>query len=145
VLHAGEDRLCVVCPVDHPLARKRRITLDSLAGHPLVLTAAGTSVRAVVDAAFEQAGMAPILTCEPMYMMTAVAMVRAGLGLTILPGSSREILAEPSVVARAIDDPRFVRPIALVKKRGRTLPPVTEAFVTAIAPALAGTRKGKGK
>jgi DNA-binding transcriptional LysR family regulator len=145
VLHAGEDRLCVVCPVDHPLARKRRITLDSLTGHPLVLTAAGTSVRAIVDAAFEQAGVAPVLTCEPMYMMTAVAMVRAGLGLTILPGSSREILAEPSVVARAIDDPRFVRPIALVKKRGRTLPPVTEAFVPAIAPALADTRKGKGK
>jgi DNA-binding transcriptional LysR family regulator len=80
-----------------------------------------------------------------MYMMTAVAKVRAGGGLTILPGSSREIHAEPSVVARVIDDPRFVRRIALIKKRGRTLPPVTEAFVTALAPALEGTRKGKGK
>jgi len=145
VLHAGEDRLCIVCPLDHPLAKKRRITLESLAGYPLVLTAAGTSVRAVVDAAFEQAGVAPVLTCEPMYMMTAVAMVRAGLGLTILPGSAREILAERSVVARAIDDPRFVRPIALVKKRGRTLPPITEAFVAAIASAVEGTRRGKGR
>ena len=145
VLHAGEDRLCIVCPLDHPFAKKRRITLESLAGYPLVLTAAGTSVRAVVDAAFEQAGVAPVLTCEPMYMMTAVAMVRAGLGLTILPGSAREILAERSVVARAIDDPRFVRPIALVKKRGRTLPPITEAFVAVIASAVEGTRKGKGR
>ncbi|MFP3245977.1 MAG: LysR family transcriptional regulator, partial [Paraburkholderia sp.] len=78
VLYAGEDKLCIVCPAGHPLARKRRITLESLVDHPLVLTAAGTSVRAVVDAAFEQAGVAPVLTCEPTYMMTAVAMVRAG-------------------------------------------------------------------
>jgi hypothetical protein len=48
-------------------------------------------------------------------------------------------------VARAIDDPRFVRSIALVKKRGRTLPPITEAFVAAIASAVEGTRKGKGR
>jgi DNA-binding transcriptional LysR family regulator len=144
VLHAGEDRLCVVCPLDHPLNGKRRITLESLTGFPLVLTASGTSVRAIVDAAFEQAGVAPAITCEPTYMMTAVAMVRAGLGLTILPRSAREILAEPSVVALAIDDARFVRPIALIKKRGRTLPPVTEAFVAAIAPALEGTKRVKG-
>jgi DNA-binding transcriptional LysR family regulator len=141
VLHAGEDRLCIVCPLDHPLTKKRRITLEDLSAYPLVLTARGTSVRAVVDEAFEQAGVVPELTCEPMYMMTAVAMVRAGLGLTILPESAREILAEPSVAARVIDDPRFVRPIALVKKRGRTLPPVTEAFVSTIAPALEGTRR----
>jgi DNA-binding transcriptional LysR family regulator len=61
--------------------------------------------------------------------MTAVAMVRGGLGVTILPGSAREIRAEPDLIARPIDDPRFVRPVALVKKRGRTLPPATDAFV----------------
>jgi len=145
ILHAGEDRLCTVCPFDHPLTKKRRIALERLMDFPLVLTASGTSVRAVVDAAFEQAGVAPALTCEPTYMMTAVAMVRAGLGLMILPGSAREILAEPSVVARAIDDPRFVRPIALVKKRGRTLPPVAEAFVAAIAPRAGRHEEGKGQ
>jgi len=89
-------------------------------------------VRAVVDAAFERAGCAPVPTCEPIYMMTAVAMVRAGLGVTILPRSAREVRAEPALVARVIDEPGFVRPIALVKKRGRTLPPVTEAFVDVI-------------
>jgi DNA-binding transcriptional LysR family regulator len=61
-------------------------------------------------------------------MMTAVAMVRGGLGLTILPASAREVLAEPELVARPIDDAAFVRPVALVKRRGRTLPRVAEAF-----------------
>jgi DNA-binding transcriptional LysR family regulator len=33
-------------------------------------------------------------------MMMAVAMVRAGLGVTILPRSAREVRAEPALVAR---------------------------------------------
>jgi DNA-binding transcriptional LysR family regulator len=52
------------------------------------------------DAAFERAGYAPVPTCEPTCMMMAVAMVRAGLGVTILPRSAREVRAEPALVAR---------------------------------------------
>ncbi|WP_025098824.1 LysR family transcriptional regulator [Burkholderia sp. A1] len=128
VLHAGEDRLVVICPRNHALARRRRVSAAEVAAEPLVLTARGTSVRAVVDAALAGAGCTPELACEPIYMMTAVAMVRGGLGLTILPASAREVLAEPELVARPIDDAAFVRPVALVKRRGRTLPRVAEAF-----------------
>jgi DNA-binding transcriptional LysR family regulator len=128
VLYAGADRLVAVCPKDHPLARKRRVTTADVAGVPLVLTAQGTSVRSVVDAALEAAGCTPDIACEPTYMMTAVAMVRGGLGVTILPATAREVRAEPELVAKPIDDPAFVRPIALVTKRGRTLPRVAQAF-----------------
>lgn len=129
VLHAGGDRLVAVLPQQHPLARRRRITLADLAGEPLVLTSRGTSVRAVVDSAFANAGHTPEIACEATYMMTAVAMVRAGLGVTILPASAREVRAEPELRVKAIDDPAFLRPIALIKKRGRTLPPVADTFV----------------
>jgi DNA-binding transcriptional LysR family regulator len=50
--------------------------------------------------------------------------------VTILPASAREVRAEPELIVRAVDDPAFTRPIALIKKRGRTLPPVTETFVS---------------
>lgn len=129
VLHTGADRLVVVCPKTHPLARKRRVTVVELARSPLVLTASGTSVRTVVDTAFSAAGCTLDVACEPTYMMTAVAMVRGGLGVTILPATAREVLAEPDLVARPVDDPAFVRATALVKKRGRTLPRITEAFI----------------
>jgi DNA-binding transcriptional LysR family regulator len=133
VLYSGVDRLVAVCPKAHPLARRRRIGAEDLAALPLVLTAQGTSVRAVVDAAFADARRTPVIACEPTYMMTAVAMVRGGLGVTILPATAREVRAEPGLAVLPIDDSRFVRPIALVKKRGRTLPPVTEQFVAALA------------
>ncbi|OAJ56946.1 LysR family transcriptional regulator [Paraburkholderia ginsengiterrae] len=136
VLHAGIDRLVAVFPKRHALARRRRITLADLAATPLVLTAPGTSVRAVVDSAFANAHCAPEIACEPTYMMSAVAMVRAGLGVTILPASAREVRAEPELVVRAVDDPAFTRPIALIKKRGKTLPPVTETFVAMLIEKL---------
>lgn len=107
-----------------------------VASVPLVLTAQGTSVRSVVDAALEAAGCTPDIACEPTYMMTAVAMVRGGLGVTILPATAREVRAEPELVAKPIDDPAFVRPIALVTKRGRTLPRVAQAFAEAMLAEL---------
>ncbi|MEX3934271.1 LysR family transcriptional regulator [Paraburkholderia phymatum] len=129
VLRTGVDRLVVVCPQAHPLARKRRIGLNDLAQAPLVLTAPGTSVRAVVDAALSESREPLDIACEPTYMMTAVAMVRAGLGVTILPETAREVRAEAGLVVKKIDHPAFVRSIAIVKKRGRTLPAITEKFV----------------
>jgi DNA-binding transcriptional LysR family regulator len=136
VLHAGVDRLVVVCPKTHALAKQRRIVLKDLLRTPLVLTAPETSVRAVVDAALSTAEGTPEIACEPTYMMTAVAMVRGGLGVTILPQSAREVRAEPGLIARPIDHPAFVRPVAIVKKRGRTLPPLTERFVESMKRAM---------
>ena len=136
VLHAGVDRLVAVFPKRHALARRKRIALADLASAPLVLTAPGTSVREVVDNAFANAGSTPEVACEPTYMMTAVAMVRAGLGVTILPASAREVRAEPELLVRPVDDPAFLRPIALIKLRGRTLPPVTETFVATLIERL---------
>lgn len=141
ILHRAQDRLMVVCPRDHPLARKRRVGAADLAAYPLVLTAPGTSVRAIVDSAFGEAGCVPELACEPTYMMTAVAMVQAGLGITILPGATPEIRAQRELIGRPIDDARFVRAVLLIKKRGRTLPPATLAFADTLKGALEVTSR----
>lgn len=136
VLHTGFDRLVLVCPKHHPLSKKRRITLEDVASSPLVLTAPNTSVRAVVDAALIKSSRPVEVACEPTYMMTAVAMVRGGLGVTILPSSAREVHAEPGLVVKPIDHPAFVRPIAIVKQKGRTLPAITQAFVDLMKKSL---------
>jgi len=105
-----------------------------------VLMASETSVRAIVDAAFVAAGRFPIPACEAIYMMTAVGMVKAGLGVTLLPESAKEIRAEPSLKSRVIDDPAFVRPIAVIKKANRTLPPAAQLFYDQILEAMEATR-----
>lgn len=136
VLHSSRDRMHAVFPATHPFAKKRRITFDDIAKVPLVLMASETSVRAIVDAAFVAAGRLPIPACEAIYMMTAVGMVKAGLGVTLLPASAKEIRAEPSLKSRVIDDAAFVRPIAVIKKAHRTLPPAAELFYDQIVNAM---------
>lgn len=132
-----KDRLHVVFPARHAIGRVKKITIDALVQHPLILMAAETSVRHVVDAALMDTGKTPVTACEATYMMTAVGLVRAGLGIAVLPGSAREIRSEPRLRSRAIDDPRFVRVNAVIKKRGRTLPPSSDAFLEACIAALA--------
>ena len=139
VMHEMKDRLCLVLPADHPVARRKRIRIEHLLDLPLVLTDPSTSVRAVVDAAYLGFGRRPNMTCETTYMITAVAMVRAGLGVTILPESAREIRAEPSLVARPIAEDAFVRRISFVKKRQRSLPPAAESFFDECKSAAAKT------
>ena len=58
------------------------------------------------------------------------------LGLTILPGSAREIKAEPGSLSKPIDDPSFTRPVSIIKRSGRTLPPLSEAFLEHLSVCL---------
>ena len=132
----AQDRLHVVYPRGHRIARLKKIKPVALSEFPLILMQRDTSVRAVVDAGFHAAGLIPKATCEAIYMMTAVGMVRAGLGLTILPGSAREIRAEPGLLSKPIDDPRFTRPVSIIKRSGRTLPPMSEAFLEHLSVCL---------
>ncbi len=132
----AQDRLHVVYPKGHRIARLKTITPVALAEFPLILMQRDTSVRAIVDAGFHSAGLMPKATCEAIYMMTAVGMVRAGLGLTILPGSAREIKAEPGLQSKPIDDPVFTRPVSIIKRSGRTLPPLSEAFLEHLSVSL---------
>ena len=154
IIHRAQDRLNVIYPAHHPLARIKRVGVEELAAFPLILMDPATSVRATVDAALVAAGHRVEAACEVTYMMTAVGMVRAGLGITILPESAHEIRAEPDLVARTIDDPHFVRPIAVVRKRRRTLPPAAENFMAALveylgerepAPKRGGPRGARAK
>jgi DNA-binding transcriptional LysR family regulator len=148
IMFSVQDHMHVVYPAGHKIGREQAVTIAHLTQYPLIMMASDTSVRAVVDTAFHQHGLMPNPACEATYMMTAVAMVRAGLGLAILPGSAREIRAERDVRSRPVDDPTFARSISVIKHTGRTLPPLSEAFAAhliGLLRASLGRRKRKGK
>jgi DNA-binding transcriptional LysR family regulator len=67
-----------------------------------------------------------------MYLAAAVAMVRAGLGYTILPATAIEWRAHPGLAVKLVDDPAFVRSVGIIRKPGRSLSPPSEAFAQAL-------------
>ena len=142
LLLSSVDRMHAVFPAGHALDVGKSPTLSAVTRHPLVLMSRATSVRAVVDAAIAAEGLLAKVAAEATYMSTAVGMVRAGIGVAILPETAMEIRALPMLRSALIDDLRLARSISVIKRRGRTLPPSSAAFLNHLAVAFDAANPG---
>jgi LysR family carnitine catabolism transcriptional activator len=129
------DALVAVLPRRHALARRAGVTLAALVAEPLILTDPESSVRALFDRACAARGIAVSAAYEATYISTVLALVRAGLGVGVLPASSVEAGGDPGLVARPVTDADLGRRIVLVRRAGRSISPAAEAFVEALAAA----------
>lgn len=132
------DRMCVFCPDGHPLAERDAVTLAEAAAYPLVLTARDSSVRLLLERALEAEGLEPVPACEANYMSTAMGMVRAGLGISILPEAAADAASCAGVRAVALRGPELERKIGIIRRKGRSLSPAAERFVEAVQAVAAG-------
>lgn len=124
--------LHAVLPPGHPLQRVRRLTLARVAEYPMILMDRETSARRLVDAAFAQAGCQPLCVAEVVALSSALAMVRFGAGITVLPISARDGPLHTGVVVRPVQDHAATRWIGVVRRVGRSLPPPSEAFIASL-------------
>ena len=122
------DEIVAVVPPRHALARTKRLTLEALLAHPLILMSRDSSVRRVVDAAFADAGHLAAPVQEPVYMSTAVALVREGLGVALLPSSAAELRTATGLRTQRIAHRGMTRRIGIVARGGHTLSPAAAAF-----------------
>ncbi|SMF38558.1 LysR family transcriptional regulator [Pseudogulbenkiania subflava] len=129
------DQLCVFFPEDHPLAKRPLPVLRDVIAYPLILTARGTSVRTLVDRALEKEDLEITLACEANYMSTAVSLVRAGLGVSILPESAVHAAACEGIGMAAIQTAGLTRKIGIIRKRDRSLSPAAERFIEVLKEA----------
>lgn len=123
------DHLGVIFPAGHPVERKRTITLQYLTAFPLILMDPETSVRDLVDHAFESIGEGVVPAFEAVYPSTALALVKAGLGLTIQPSSSMELASSRGLKFRTIRHQGLTRQIGMIRNARRSLSPSAEAFI----------------
>ena len=123
------DYLGVIFPAGHPVEHRMSITLDYLATFPLILMDPETSVRDLVDRAFELIGKVAVPAFEAAYMSTAVALVKAGFGLTIQPSSAMELAISKGLKFRTIKHPGLTRHIGVIRNTRRSLSPSAEAFI----------------
>lgn len=130
-----QDRLMLVMPAGHSLSERDTVTLADVAIHPFIMMDRETSVRRMVDLAFAASGLPLKPACEATYMATAVSMVRAGLGVTMLPSSAVEINIYPDVVARAVTGDGMTRKIVIIKRPGARLRATADALYSALLAA----------
>lgn len=128
----GTDRMLAVLPSRHPLAHRRRLRLTDLLDTPLILMDRESSVRRIVDLACAAHGRVPTPAYEAAFMATAIGMVRAGLGATLLPSSAFELTRLTDLVIRPVADPLLERTLGVVRRAGRSLSPAAELFAAAL-------------
>lgn len=114
------DRLCLFVRADHPLA-EGALTLAALDDQPMILTGRDSSVRAQIEQVFSERGLSLRAVMEANYMSTVLALVRNGLGITLLPESADD--GEGRLVRRMLPEPGLERELGVITRSESSLSP----------------------
>jgi DNA-binding transcriptional LysR family regulator len=110
----GNDVFCLVCPRDHPLARKRAPTWRDLEGQDMVMLDRRTGSRDLIDAVLRDQGIS-VRPVQEMSRPEAVsALVAAGMGIAVLPELAAPTAADTALVTRRLSGPEASRRMILV-------------------------------
>ena len=92
----------LVMPVDHPLAKKERITLEDLAAEPIITYHPSFTGRTRIDTAFATRKLQPRIALEAIDSDVIKTYVRLGLGIGIVAemavrddGSNTDLATRP--------------------------------------------------
>jgi DNA-binding transcriptional LysR family regulator len=122
----------------HPLLARAAHTLADIVAYPLAITnrtgAALADVLGKARSGAQPRRATPDFGCESFAILRAVTR-RTDHVMIATPGIVAEDLAAGDLVALPLVDPRICSPFAVMRLRGRTLPPVADALVAAIVEA----------
>ena len=130
----GEDEIIVVAPSDHPLARKKGVTLDDLSKEPWIIREDGSGTRIAAEKALRRKGKSLKQFNVVMEMGSTSSVkegVRAKLGLAFISERATEGEVRQGAFSR-IDVEGFepiIRQFYIVSHRRRTLSPMGMEFL----------------
>lgn len=113
------DGFYLVCRKDNPLARRRRVTLAQLAAEPFIHLARNSSVRQHVEAAIRPAQMRTVMELEQL--STVAGMVRAGLGVTVVPALTLFHFESGELARIPLNAPGLKRELFVIRRSDRSL------------------------
>jgi len=131
------DPYLLAVPVTHPMARRASVKFSDLIAETFVALPPETEAwRRLADALPEESSgqRSPAQTRNPF---AVAAMVRAGLGVGVLPEMLTEVLKLDGIRLLSIDEPGLDREVGTAVLRGRALSPAATAFVEIVKQAAA--------
>jgi DNA-binding transcriptional LysR family regulator len=117
-----EDPMSLVFSKEHPLAGRKTVTLSDIAGFGMILPETGTTTRRNIDAVFAKKRIVPKVSMEVAYLETIKGLVKAGLGISILPDKAVEQeIKSGRLVSAKIRNANFSRKLGIVHLRDKFL------------------------
>ncbi|WP_415822845.1 LysR substrate-binding domain-containing protein, partial [Mycobacterium senriense] len=124
--------LLLVVPAEHPLARRKAVSLADLAGMSFVDGPPGYGNRAVVDNAFAAAGVERTVAVEVADIGTAATCIRKGLGIGFLSWSILEGIDSSGLVSVRITGPDLLWRLYVATSATRQASAATQALLALI-------------
>jgi DNA-binding transcriptional LysR family regulator len=128
----ARDLADVIVPYGHPLAGRTVVTPRDLADQDWVATPEGTICRQWLLRMYDGTGRLPRIAHVSMEFDSHLALVRAGLGIALVPRLGRASLG-PALAAVPVADPVPSREIVALHRASMTDSPAIAALLTALA------------
>lgn len=145
-----QDPFVVVCPPDHPLSKlpasgvlkpaQQPIQWQALNNEKLILLDQGSGSRRLIDNILAELGIRHQVVQQVGHVTTGFEMVRAGLGINIVPSLA---IPETGLPGLNVIWPMPVqhRRIMLARQKNKTLAPLAEALWTMVRTSTEETLK----
>ncbi len=128
-----EDDMVLICHPNHALAPRRTVRLTELNGEKLIAFKPDVPTRKVIDRHLREHGVAVEHTMEFDNIETVKRAVEIEGGVSIVPRNTVQQEVSSGVLSAVeIEEPRMVRPLGVITRRGRTRSPAHKEFVEAL-------------
>jgi LysR family transcriptional regulator, benzoate and cis,cis-muconate-responsive activator of ben and cat genes len=119
-----EEPYVAALPKRHAFAGRVEVALAQLADEPFVAYPAnpGPSVTDLVISACKAAGFVPRIVQEVLHLQTAVSLVAAGVGVTLVPLAAAQGQSRRGVTYITLSPPAPMAPLAVVWRDGDASP-----------------------
>ena len=134
----AEEPLCLTVASDHRLANRASVYLRQAATETFVGLTPQHGLRRVFDSLCARAGFVPQLAFEGEEHETLRGLVRAGLGVAVLPRAAHD---DPALVEIALRDAAAGRQVGAVWHKGRRTP-AAQRFITFLTTSGAKVLRG---
>ena len=135
-----DERYYLVCRASHPLAGKRSVTLEQLAGQAMVHLARSSSVRQALESV---PGMQALDggSLEVEHLATLAALVAQGLGISVVPELTLFHFERAGLQVRPVRAARLRRSMVLARRKDKALSAAAQAMFDAIVEHARGWRR----
>lgn len=120
----------LACRRDHPLANRETVRWAELSEYRLIGVGRMSGNRMLLDHALSGQSWRPKWFYEVQHLSTSLGMVEAGLGVSTVPSLAMPTTEHPTLVSVPLIDPIVNRSLGLVRRRGASLSPAAEKFVS---------------
>lgn len=136
----SEDDLVMICHPSHPLAGRESIRLTELNEAKLIAFEPDVPTRKVIDRYLRESGVQLEHTMEFDNIETVKRAVEVESGISIVPMNTVKQEVKTGLLrAVSISEPRMVRPLGIISRRGRSRTPAQRALVAELLAAYRQT------